>query len=619
MDLFVRLHGMLFTKIDLDNFSTVMSRFMERLEEDARLDGVSRKATVTQVDWIVMATVNIAAVLQYGSVTGVLRKALSVEGQERRRAQAINGDDDGEDGDNVDIAESGPAEEETSPMSDHSAEVNPTFLNALHLTFTMLEFALEHPTRQQGLHAVLNPYITLVLTFLSTMCRQPHVASILVDHMPWKGLVDFLTKTGLEVRDETRLMAGPPLPEDWAVRGMEWVGRRVYERGFWKAKTPGRGSGAMAQPTPRSGERFQSEMDVLLANFETSLDISEGVIDEADGTDLTDGPVAVNQRRWKRIIWAAGVMLKYIDGFDLVDGGLAVQGALKMRLEENERAKKAEEEQDRRRELVRREKERAEELADLEALLEAGDDDVDLRDLKVGATSSSTPNPADDRFVEISSGLAADPDPSCLAKPARRSKLPSVPFQATRCSCLTRMSSYPRSTSSALSWKVANGASSSPFPLSRSWTVCPRTRRHSACPRLKRYRTSSPGSGRTRFASKSRRRAATIYRTCSFARSTSISRTRSLRAATWTTSFSTSPVSRTSTSRTGQRFSGKEVLSWGLPKWCSSRLTGTCDSERGQGVSRRSMRRSSRECWRAERCALLGRCTSLLRPYIFCR
>src|SRR5262249_9927759 len=27
----------------------------------------------------------------------------------------------------------------------------------------------------------------------------------------------------------------PPLPEDWCLRGMEWVGRKVYERGFWKS------------------------------------------------------------------------------------------------------------------------------------------------------------------------------------------------------------------------------------------------------------------------------------------------------------------------------------------------------------------------------------------------
>ncbi len=48
MDLFVRLHGMLFTKIALDDFPSVMSRFMERLEEDAQLDSSSRKANISQ-------------------------------------------------------------------------------------------------------------------------------------------------------------------------------------------------------------------------------------------------------------------------------------------------------------------------------------------------------------------------------------------------------------------------------------------------------------------------------------------------------------------------------------------------------------------------------------------
>ncbi|KAJ7257226.1 hypothetical protein B0H12DRAFT_1232663 [Mycena haematopus] len=27
----------------------------------------------------------------------------------------------------------------------------------------------------------------------------------------------------------------PPLPEDWGLKGMEWVGRKVYQHGFWKA------------------------------------------------------------------------------------------------------------------------------------------------------------------------------------------------------------------------------------------------------------------------------------------------------------------------------------------------------------------------------------------------
>jgi protein SMG6 len=38
----------------------------------------------------------------------------------------------------------------------------------------------------------------------------------------------------------------PPLPEDWCLRGMEWVGRNIFERGFWK-----------------SGEEKKAELEVL--------------------------------------------------------------------------------------------------------------------------------------------------------------------------------------------------------------------------------------------------------------------------------------------------------------------------------------------------------------------
>lgn len=112
------------------------------------------------------------------------------------------------------------------------------------------------------------------------------------------------------------------------------MGRRVYERGFWKAKGSGRGSGAMAQP--KIGERFSSEMDVLLANFDSAVDTNEGVVDEIDGTDLTDGPVAVNQRRWRRVAWAAGVLVKHVEGLELVNGKVIIRGVLADKLAEVE-------------------------------------------------------------------------------------------------------------------------------------------------------------------------------------------------------------------------------------------------------------------------------------------
>jgi hypothetical protein len=30
----------------------------------------------------------------------------------------------------------------------------------------------------------------------------------------------------------------PPLSEDWCLHGMEWVGRQVFEKGYWKSSGP---------------------------------------------------------------------------------------------------------------------------------------------------------------------------------------------------------------------------------------------------------------------------------------------------------------------------------------------------------------------------------------------
>ena len=386
MDLFVRLHGMLFTKIQLDDFAPVMSRYMERLEEDASLDGVSRKATITQVDWMLMASVNLAAVLQYGAVTGVIRKALSQKGQEKRRQQALaddaneDGELDGEDtgGDPLNVS---PEEGDVPPpgLSQTPAEaaITPTFINAIRLAFAVLKFVLAHPNRLQGIHSVLNPYITIFLTFLATLFRQPHVGATLIAVVPWQILVDFLNNADTELREETRLAGGPPLPEDWAVRGMEWVGRRVYERGFWKGKGSGRGLAMLAQP--RIGEQFQNEMDVLLSNFDSAIEISEGFVEEADGTDMTDGPVAVNQRRWKRVVWAAGVLAKHVDGLDVVGGKMAIEGVLTTRLDELEAESRKDVEGQRAPNAEEFEEEVAEDLVETDS----EDDDPELVILRV--------------------------------------------------------------------------------------------------------------------------------------------------------------------------------------------------------------------------------------------
>ena len=59
-DLFVLLHGMLFTNIQLDDFQMTLARFMEHLE----IEGAEEQ------EWIMMGVINVFAVLDYGKAEG---------------------------------------------------------------------------------------------------------------------------------------------------------------------------------------------------------------------------------------------------------------------------------------------------------------------------------------------------------------------------------------------------------------------------------------------------------------------------------------------------------------------------------------------------------------------
>ncbi|KAG0142488.1 hypothetical protein CROQUDRAFT_233492 [Cronartium quercuum f. sp. fusiforme G11] len=75
-DLFVHLHGMLFTKIQLDDFEHELARFMEKLAEDrliSQRDGQTAKTSMSDANWVMMATINICALLQYGAEDGLIR------------------------------------------------------------------------------------------------------------------------------------------------------------------------------------------------------------------------------------------------------------------------------------------------------------------------------------------------------------------------------------------------------------------------------------------------------------------------------------------------------------------------------------------------------------------
>lgn len=385
-ELFLLMHGMIFTRIELDNFEQVFARFLERLDED-RL-GATGVKPITQVEWLTMAVVNVNAIMQYGAEDGFIRKALA-EDSIARKVSRQPAEDQGE---LVSVLKKTTL---AAPEADDLETYPLPFCSALRLAFKMFAYALKHPMKTIGLHTQLNPYIAVFLSFLATVLKQKSALSILERFLPWQAMVDFFNtiprKVEVRLDANAKLTSGPPIPEDWCIRGLEWVGRRVYERGFWKAKSGsgGRGSGGPTQP--RSGVRIQSEMDVLLSEQDQSqIELDEGIVDDHEDKDGVDSASAVTSRRWARIAWAAGTIASIVPGvsYDRPDKYHAFSIAPDGPLAEKVARWHAQEIAQRRSEIEARKREEEVKMAslpdepDVEDVDEADTDDADLLALR---------------------------------------------------------------------------------------------------------------------------------------------------------------------------------------------------------------------------------------------
>src|SRR6266849_7568747 len=200
-ELFVFLHCMLFTNIQLDDFTPTLARLLERLtieEPEAR-------------EWTMMAAINIGALLEYGRPQGVLRRA-DVLGQLDRNpaaaaaatkvklARKAHADEKMEvDGDERRRSSDMEALNAQRPSTDSAASQEPpfAFTMAQQLTFSMLAHALRS-TRDGP-----NSYVTIILTFLQTVLRKPEGLASLERAIPWTDLAAFLSQ-------------GPRAPSSWA-------------------------------------------------------------------------------------------------------------------------------------------------------------------------------------------------------------------------------------------------------------------------------------------------------------------------------------------------------------------------------------------------------------------
>jgi len=332
-----------------------------------------------------MAVINLGAILEYGRPTGVLRRVAGIgnrEGAPNVSPSAGSGamvtgkvkvmmskkadlddkkmdvDDEGVETMNermVTAIQLSPSVRDAA--SSGSGVPNPLRLS-MQLTLKMLSHALQNPTHQATPFAreTLNPYITIVLTFLATILKDRQALSVLERFIPWEALAAFFTRVPRSVlyreyqkeRSEggSLLTSGcTPLPEDWCLRGLGWGGKKVYERGFWGKDAP-------------QNEETNMEVEVL-DRCEADDQHMDGIIEDEDEDGQTksqsNGRLEMKER-WVRVARAGLKLCKIVNGFSYLPpqsregrGEWRVDGALADKVARwKEEARREQEEEERR-------------------------------------------------------------------------------------------------------------------------------------------------------------------------------------------------------------------------------------------------------------------------------
>ena len=346
-ELFVFLHGMLFTNIQLDDFSATLSRLLERLSIEEP----------EEREWTMMATVNVGALLEYGRPQGVLRRSGALGQVDRipaamaaaskvklaRKAQAddrmeVDGDERRQSSDLEAVHAQSPPATQALPVHPDTAaslEPPPAFKMAQELTFALLSHALRSKRDNP------NSYVTILLTFLQTVLQHPEGFATLERAIPWSDLAAFLgrgPRVSSNYTQSDKLSKSSILSEDWAIRGMVWPGR-LFERGFWDG-----------------GEGHLMEMEMLDArDSEASVDDGMWEDDVDEGNKPSREKPSRATLAWRRTMWACTKIAKVVPGFRW-DGKCTwcIEGALAEKVRQWEEEDRQAREEEERRKMGRR-------------------------------------------------------------------------------------------------------------------------------------------------------------------------------------------------------------------------------------------------------------------------
>jgi hypothetical protein len=248
---FIRLHGMLFARLQLDSFDEEVDSFLDQWGP----------SSVTNTQWAIITVTNIAALYQYNRKDSRLKEALrqgrrekreteheeSVPAEETTETDTILPPSQLQNDLQVEMANTERAPDTFANMpveirSDDREDVllsKIVFEKAAYLGFTLLSETLNSGTTQDG--PLLSIHIWLV--FLVYTLRYQPVVRLMERKLPWQELAELLNDVKSIVdADWSQILAfteleGPVLIEDPIIRGFEWS-RKLFPKTWFQDVDP---------------------------------------------------------------------------------------------------------------------------------------------------------------------------------------------------------------------------------------------------------------------------------------------------------------------------------------------------------------------------------------------
>ncbi|SJX62234.1 uncharacterized protein SRS1_13080 [Sporisorium reilianum f. sp. reilianum] len=347
-ELFLYLHGILITRVQLDDFEPVFDRLMAKL---TRLVEQKGPAGLPQSVWTMMAVVNIAGLFQYGVEDSVLAHLLLQQagksgGRPNRTSKSKANtptailvssnppktddnllselprdaewddpsDDESEAGEDVQVIslEAKGANDEQEAADELSSILE----QAATLCFGMQSLTFDLSSDDAPFRS--NPYNTTISTFLVSLCQSKKAFRMLEHFVPWTAWLQSIEKSvSLTERSWPKCLSSSYitaqllLPEDFCLRGILGLSRHLYDRNLWRNAT---NDGAIAAP-----QGFDNEVEVLDADDAELYTRTESAwrIAASRRKDSGDSLLSLDSVRGYRLAFVARKLAKAARGFDL--------------------------------------------------------------------------------------------------------------------------------------------------------------------------------------------------------------------------------------------------------------------------------------------------------------